>query len=191
MQTMVCIITKQARIGDITLSDPRPKYTKKLFQIPDVWGDPRLGADSRAAGNTSVPGLFLTPIHCLNSMVPFKLDVPEHFHWCSVRAMVLTRSLPAGPAAHMLCRSTRPAEAETLAHNVAGSEVPLNESRGAFCRKSLASKWVHVIQASCRKCVLFMFMFVPIRAGGVCMIPLSSGSPDLVGNMFHNTDFKI
>lgn len=52
--------------------------------------------------------------------------------------MVLARSIRAEQAAHMLCRSSTPAKAETLAHNMTGSGIAFTESGGAVFGKSLA-----------------------------------------------------
>lgn len=101
-----------------------------LFMLTGV--APGLGADSRAVSSTSVPGPFLIPR--LNSMVPHKHDVSEHFHWGRSRRQ------------HM-CRSNTPAKAKTLAHNMTGSGIQFTETGGAVFRKSLAWDGAHVTQA--------------------------------------------
>lgn len=141
----------QHKRGDV-LCDPRCRFMRRVIRYL-LSGGSRWRTHTHARRQASeresrCPDLS-SRSHCLNPMVAFRMDVTGHFHWCAVSTLRCARSVRLSPALHMLCRSTEPAEAETVCHNVAGSEVPFTETRGAFFRKSLALNRPHVIQAGC------------------------------------------
>lgn len=88
-------------------------------------------------------------------------------------------------AAHTPCSSSVPAKAETLAHNMAGSDSSFTETGDAFFRKSLARDGAHVTQGGL---LLVCIIDVCPTSNRNSVFILSGADP--ARYMFHNTGFK-